>query len=120
MDDPIKLIEDHQKRVAMMNGDGLELGPDANSLDFLQAVYRNAALPLSTRLRTALGAIQFEVPRLAVTAVLNQGDDFATRLDRCIERARETRMLPGPVIEHSREHPPSELRPANGQLKRRF
>jgi hypothetical protein len=98
----------------------VQIGPNGNSLDFLQACYRNAALPLSTRLRAASIAISYELPKLAVTAVVTNQDDFATRLDRCIERARETRMLPGPVIEHSREHPPSELQPTNGQLKRRF
>ena len=102
-----------------MNGAELELPAGANSLDFLQAVYRNPTLPLSTRMRAAQAALVHEVPRLAVTAVVTNQDDFATRLDRCIERARETRMLPGPVtIEHSREHPPSELKPTNGQLKR--
>jgi hypothetical protein len=98
----------------------VQIGPEANSLDFLQAIYRCPKLPLSTRLRAASIAIRYELPKLAVTAVINNQDDFATRLDRCIERARETRMLPGPVIEHSREHPPSELRPSNGQLKRRY
>ena len=113
--DTIKMIEDHQRRVAVMNGAEIELGPEANSLDFLQACYRNPSLPLSTRLRAASIAISFEVPKLAVTAVLNNQEDFATRLDRCIARAKEMRMLPGPVVEHS----PSELRPTNG-FKRRF
>jgi hypothetical protein len=98
----------------------LTLGPEANSLDFLRAVYRNAALPLSTRMRAAQAALVHEVPKLSVQAVINNQDDFATRLDRCIERARETRMLPPPnIVEHrSREHPPSELKP-NG-FRRRF
>jgi hypothetical protein len=114
------LIDLQSVHVERQSPEAIELAPDGNSLDFLRAVYRNAALPLSIRMRAAQAALVHEVPRLAVTAVLNQGDDFATRLDRCIERARETRMLPGPVIEHSREHPPSELQPTNGQLKRRF
>jgi hypothetical protein len=112
MDDPIKLIEDHQKRVAMMNGDGLELGPDANSLDFLQAVYRCPNLPLSTRMRAAGLALPFEKPKLAVTAVVNEVEDFAVALDRRIARAREMRQLPSPVIESG----PSS---SNGQLRRR-
>jgi hypothetical protein len=92
----------------------VEIG-DGNSLDFLRACYRNPSLPLSIRLRAASIAISFELPKLAVTAVLNNQEDFATRLDRCIARAKEMRMLPGPVVEHS----PSELRPTNG-FKRRF
>ena len=92
-----------------------------DALTFLKAVYQHPKVPLSVRMRAASIAIPFEVPKLAVTAVVTNQDDFATRLDRCIERAKEVRMLP-PVIEHEhpREHPPSELRPSNGQLKRRF
>jgi hypothetical protein len=92
---------------------GIEIGPDGNSLDFLQACYRNPSLPISTRLRAASIAINFELPKLAVTAVLsNQSEDFATILDRRIARAREMRMLP------AIEHHPSELQP-NG-FRRRF
>jgi hypothetical protein len=98
---------------------GIEIG-DGNSLDFLRAVYRNASLPLSTRMRAAQAALVHEVPKLSVQAVMTNQDNFATKLDRCLVRVKEMRMLP-PVIEHQvREHPPSELRPGNGQLKRRF
>jgi hypothetical protein len=92
--------------------------PEVTSLTLLQAVYRDPALPLSTRLRAASIAISFELPKLAVTAVLSDQGDFAARLDRAIDRAGGVRMLPqpGPTIEHSA----SELRPANGQLKRRY
>jgi hypothetical protein len=109
--DTIKMIEDHQRRVAVMNGEGLELGPDANSLDFLQACYRNPSLPISTRMRAAGLALPFEKPKLAVTAVVNEVEDFAVALDRRIERAREIRMLPRPS-------PVNEHQP-NGQFRRR-
>jgi hypothetical protein len=92
-----------------------------NSLEFLQAVYRNPDLPLSTRLRAASIAVNYEVPKLAMTAVLTNQEDFAARLDRAIDRASGVRMLPGPVPKPSPviEHDPSELRPSNG-LKRRY
>jgi hypothetical protein len=91
-----------------------------DALTFLKAVYQHPKVPLSVRMRAASIAISFEVPKLAVTAVINNQEDFAQRLDRCIARARETRMLPPPnIVEHrSREHPPSELKP-NG-FRRRF
>jgi hypothetical protein len=85
------------------------LGPEANSLDFLQACYRNPTLPLSTRMRAAGLALPFELPKLAVTAVLSNQEDFATILDRRIARAREMRQLPSPVLEHQ----------PNGQFRRR-
>jgi hypothetical protein len=67
-----------------------EVGPVETSLDFLQAVYRNPDLPLSTRLRAALGAIGFEHPKLAVVANLggNLGDRLEAELRRRMDYAR--------------------------------
>jgi hypothetical protein len=66
----------------------LQLRPGANSLDFLQAVYRNSSLALTTRMRAAIAAIPFESPKLAVTAVVSE-QDFATVLDRRLKRIEE-------------------------------
>src|SRR6516162_4201084 len=60
----------------------------ATSLEFLQAVYCNDQLPLSTRMRAAIAALPFEVPKLAVTAVVSE-QDFATVLDRRLKRIEE-------------------------------
>jgi lambda repressor-like predicted transcriptional regulator len=60
----------------------------ATSLEFLQAVYCNDQLPLSTRMRAAIAALPFEVPKLAVTAVVSE-QDFATLLDRRLKRIEE-------------------------------
>ena len=92
--------------------DAMELAPDACSLDFLQAVYRNPSLPISTRMRAAGLALPFEKPKLSVTAVVNEVEDFASALDRRIARAKELRQLP------RLENDPRELQP-NG-FKRRF
>jgi hypothetical protein len=93
-----------------------------DALSYLRSVYRDPLQPTSTRLRAAGLALPFELPKLAVTAIVSNQEDFASRLDRSIERANAVRMLSAPnIIEHrSREHDPSELRPGNGQLKRRF
>ena len=51
----------------------------------LKEVYRNPAIPLAVRLRAAMSAIPYEAPKLAVTAIVSEGD-FATLLDRRLAR----------------------------------
>jgi len=63
----------------------IEIPADGISLDLLKAVYRNNQLPLTTRMRAAIAALPFEVPKLAVTAVVSE-QDFATLLDRRLKR----------------------------------
>jgi hypothetical protein len=64
------------------------------SLKFLQTIYRNPEVPLSVRMKAAAIAIEYELPRLAVTATLN-GADFAVQLDQAVERSRKV----SPMIE---------------------
>ena len=66
----------------------IEIPADGISLDLLKAVYRNNQLPLTTRMRAAIAALPFEVPKLAVTAVVSE-QDFATLLDRRLKRNEE-------------------------------
>jgi hypothetical protein len=66
----------------------IEIPADGISLDLLKAVYRNNQLPLTTRMRAAIAALPFEVPKLAVTAVVLE-QDFATLLDRRLKRIEE-------------------------------
>jgi transposase len=47
-------------------------GERATSLDFHRAVYRNPSLPISTRQRSAIAALQFEHPKLAVHALIDE------------------------------------------------
>jgi hypothetical protein len=61
--------------------EAIEIGPNAISLDLLQAVYRSSALPLHTRMRAAISALPHECPRLAVVAQIAE-NDIATVLDR--------------------------------------
>jgi hypothetical protein len=60
------------------------LPPDATSLDFLRAVYRDARQPMSMRMRAAIAALAFEHPKLSVTANINTG--FADRMEQMMER----------------------------------
>jgi hypothetical protein len=83
MENPIALIEAHQRRVDKMNGKDLEDVENAHAL--LKAVYRNPTLDLSIRMRAAIAALPFESPKLAVTAVVNE-QDFATLLDQRLAR----------------------------------
>ena len=54
---------------------------ERDALELLQAVYRNAEVPLSVRMRAASIALPFEKPKLAVTAMVS-GESFAAMLDK--------------------------------------
>ena len=79
----------------------------SSSLDFLQAVYRDAAMPLHTRMRAAMAALPFEHPKLAVTAIVDDDGSFAARLERAIARSQQTRTIPE-VIEAVASEPKVE------------
>jgi hypothetical protein len=68
--------------------------PPKNALALLQSVYRNSDHPLSVRLRAAIGALPYENPRLSAVALgsLN-GEDFASQLDRAIERSDKAPLM---------------------------
>jgi hypothetical protein len=68
----------------------IEIPTNGISLDLLRAVYRNTSLPLPTRMRAAIAALPFEVPKLAVTAVVSE-QDFATLLDQRLKRMEAMR-----------------------------
>ena len=60
--------------------------PVEDALDYLRSVYCNPLESTFTRMKAAAIAIEYERPRLAVTAVLG-GEDFEARLRRAIERS---------------------------------
>src|SRR5262245_22456238 len=76
-----------------------ELEPNATSLNLLQAIYRSSSVPLSTRMRAAGMALQFEHPKLGISVNLPWNDDFADRLTRAVERSsRVMKMIDQPKI----------------------
>src|SRR5262252_9045930 len=70
---------------------------EIDPLSFLKAVYMNAELPLSVRMRAAIELLPFTHPKLAVTAVVSE-QDFATVLDRRLKRIEEMKLLENKVV----------------------
>ena len=76
------------------NGAGTTAGTACtNAIDYLRSVYQNPLQPDNVRMRAAAIAIEYELPRLAVTATVNAGD-FASQLDRAVERSRMVQATP--------------------------
>ena len=63
-----------------------------DALRFLQMIYRDPQLSTAVRMRAAISALNYEVPRLAVTAQITE-QDFATLLDRRLKRIEELKLL---------------------------
>jgi hypothetical protein len=63
-----------------------------NALGLLQAIYKSRAVPLSVRMRAAVKCLPFETPKLTATALLTS-DDFASLLDKAIERSNGARVI---------------------------
>ena len=81
-------------------GDELDVPADASSLDFLRAVYRSPSQPMARRMRAAQIAVEYEHPRLAVTALMD-GKAIGAALERALKRSGKfiDRSSP-PLIEH--------------------
>ena len=73
--------------------------PRPTPLEFLEAVYCNEGLPLHTRLKAAIEAAQYRHPKLGAIATTSMnGNDFASLLERAIERS--SRGQEPKLIEH--------------------
>jgi hypothetical protein len=94
----------------------IELAPGEISLDLLRRVYRSTQQPMSLRMRAAIEALPFEVPKLSATAIATlDGKSFAEALERCIERSTSpVPRLNGPV----QELPASELKKPMSRYRR--
>ena len=87
------------------------------SLELLQAVYCNEAVPLSVRMRAAIAALPFETPKLAVTAIGPMSEGFAVQLKKAI--ARSGKLIETQAIK-TVEAAPDQARPGlvEGRLRR--
>jgi hypothetical protein len=89
----------------------VDFPPNGMSIDLLRAVYRNPSIPLSTRIRCAVAALPHEVPRLQVSALVNE-QSFAELLDRRLKRIEEMNGQPRTqtqVIDHPKIEAPKPL-----------
>jgi len=68
---------------------------EIDPLNFLKAVYMDAKLPLSVRMRAAIELLLFTHPKLAVTAMVTE-NDVATLLDRRLKRMEAMNGKPQP------------------------
>ena len=83
----------------------LDFPSNGMSIDLLRAVYRNPSIPLPVRIRCAVAALPHEVPRLQVTAQVNE-QSFAELLEKRIKKwdamngkAQQTQVTDQPQIE---------------------
>jgi hypothetical protein len=71
-----------------MRRQGVDLPPNATSLDFLKAIYRNPDVPIERRMRAAIAALPFEHPKLSINAQFGSlGDRMEEQLKAQIERS---------------------------------
>jgi hypothetical protein len=79
-------------------------GTEIDAYTYLRGVWNDRLQPTHIRMRAAAIGIEFERPRLAVTATVSD-QDFATLLDRRLKRIEE---MKGKAI----EAPQVEVKPA--------
>jgi hypothetical protein len=88
------LLEQQQRMVDEMNGESLRVPPDMEPLEFLMAIYRDHRQPMSRRMRAAEAAAQYRHPKLGAIATTSMnGRDFASLLERAIERSNGVREV---------------------------
>jgi hypothetical protein len=97
----------------------IDLPPGANSLEFLQAIYRDPRQPMLRRIKCAISALPFECPKLSVTAQVEANGDFFERLERAI--ARSSMALAAKPAQEAPEPPlQSDVRLPVAQVDRRY
>jgi hypothetical protein len=102
--------------------DTIFLPEGANSLEFLQILYRDPRQPMLRRLKAAIAALPFESPKLGVSVVIDASEDFAKRLDAAIARSmRVIEARPEPKPPEPMDHRPTvDHRPPVATTDRRF
>jgi hypothetical protein len=71
----------------IVDHDTVEVSPDATPLDFLRRVYLDSRQPLSARIKCAGLAAPFVHPKLAVTAVIQEGGSIADKIEAARKRS---------------------------------
>jgi hypothetical protein len=69
----------------------ITLPPEATSLDFMQAIYRDPAQPMTRRMRAAVAALPFEHPKLSVNA--NIDNHFADQIEEMVRRSGRSNVI---------------------------
>ena len=87
-----------------------QIGAVDNAHALLKAVYQNPQVPLPVRMRAAIAALPFEVPKLAVTAVVSERD-FASLLDQRLKRIEEMRLIEAHPSINNGNGPEVEIKP---------
>jgi hypothetical protein len=82
-------------------------GTNIDAYAYLKMVWNDVLQPVPIRLRAAQIGIEFERPRLAMSAIVDGGSDLATLLDQRIRRFEAMK-----TIEHQPQ--PSEVTSENG------
>jgi hypothetical protein len=84
-------------------GAGTQTSPEdeIKALAYLQSIYRNPMEAMPARMRAAIESLPYENPKLSAVAHGHfDGTDFATQLEKAIERSRQPTLLPPPTIDH--------------------
>ena len=98
-------------------GAGTQNSPEdeIKALEYLQSIYRNPMEAMPARMRAAIESLPYENPKLSAVAHGHfDGTDFASALERAIERSKGPLMLNGPAL----ELPPTELKQPMQRLRR--
>jgi hypothetical protein len=97
----------------------IDVGPDAKAHDVLIAIYRNAKMPLHTRMRAAIAAIPFESRKLIATAIVN-GQSFAAILERRYLHMRKMQVIEAPKEPKPKPDPAPARPPLPHVFDRRY
>jgi hypothetical protein len=91
---PLAMLEPVEDEQVVEPDEVTPVAAEATPLEFLQAVYRNAGLPLATRIRAAVAAAQYSHPRISVIASPGDPRNIADRLERLIlEQQRKPKLI---------------------------
>jgi hypothetical protein len=93
-----------------------ELPEGIMALPLLQLAYRGKIKLTPQQARCAIEALPFENPKVSAVAISHMnGNDFASALDRAIERSKAPLALNAPAVI---EHDPAELKKPNARYRR--